>query len=48
MVYIVFMLIKPFSDLSYPVDGGIIILEETTPIRIDIIHHRLKVITQNG
>ena len=26
MVYIVFMLIKPFSDHSCPVDGGIVIL----------------------
>jgi hypothetical protein len=26
MVYIIFMLIKPFSDHSCPVDGGIVIL----------------------
>jgi hypothetical protein len=48
MVYIIFMLIKPFSDDSCPVDGGNVILEETTPIRIETIHHRLKVTTLNG
>ena len=26
MVYIIFMLIKPFNDHSCPVDGGIVIL----------------------
>jgi hypothetical protein len=30
------------------VDGGIVILEETTGISIEMIHHRLKVITQKG
>ena len=48
MVYIVFMLIKPFSDHSCPVDGDIVFLEETTPIRIEMLHLRLKVINQNG
>ncbi|KAL0970282.1 hypothetical protein UPYG_G00239830 [Umbra pygmaea] len=32
MTYIIFILIKPFSDPSCPVDGGVVILEETTPI----------------
>ena len=42
------LLIKPFSDPSYPVNWGIVILEETTPIRIEMFHHRTKVITQNN
>jgi hypothetical protein len=45
MVYIIFMLIKPFSDHSCPVEEGI--LDEPTPIRIEMIHHRLEVIPQN-
>jgi hypothetical protein len=42
------MLIKPFNDHLCPVDVGIVILEETTPIRIEMLHHRLKVIPMNG
>ncbi len=48
MIHIIFMLIKPVSDPSFPVDGGIVILEETTPVRIEMFHHRIKVITQNN
>ena len=48
MIHIIFILIKPFSDPSCPMDGGIVILEETTPIRIEMFHHRIKVITQNN
>ncbi len=29
-------------------DGGVVILEETTPVRIEMFHHRVKVITQNN
>ncbi len=48
MIHIIFILIKPFSDPSCPADGGIVILEETTPIRIEMFHHRIKVTTQNN
>lgn len=30
----------PFSELSYPVDG-----EESSPARIEVFHHRIKVIS---
>lgn len=29
-------------------DEGIVILEETTPIRIEVFHHAVKVITQDN
>ena len=29
-------------------DGGVVILEETTPIRIAMFHHKMKVTTQNN
>ncbi len=45
---IIFTLIKPFSDPLCPMDGGIFIVEKTTPIRIEMFHHRAKVITQNN
>lgn len=32
---------KPFSDPSCPVDGGMVILEETTTIRIKMKHSSL-------
>ena len=35
MIYMIFILIKPFSDPLCPVDEGILILEETTHIRIE-------------
>lgn len=41
-------LIKPFSDTLYPMDGGILILEETTLIRTEMFHHRIKVMTQKN
>ena len=44
--HIIFILIKPFSDPSFPIDGGIVILEETVRIRIEMFHHEL--ITQNN
>ena len=31
-----------------PVNWGVVILEETTPIRIEMFHHRIKVITHNN
>ncbi len=48
MIHIILILIKPFGDPSRPVDGGTVILEETTPIRIEMFHHRIKVINQNN
>uniref|UniRef100_A0A667YL35 RING-type E3 ubiquitin transferase n=1 Tax=Myripristis murdjan TaxID=586833 RepID=A0A667YL35_9TELE len=41
MIYIIFILTK-----TCPVDG--VILEESTPIRIQMFYHRSKVITQNN
>lgn len=46
MIYISFILIKPFNELLYPVNGGRVILGETTPIRREMIHHSTKVINQ--
>ncbi len=43
-----FILMKPFSDLSCPLDTGIVILEETTPIRRELFHHRSRVTNQNN
>lgn len=40
-----FILFKPFSDASRPIDGGTVILEETTPITIEMLY---KAITQNN
>ncbi len=39
MIHIIFIPIKAFNDPSCPVDGDIVILEETTPIRIERLHH---------
>lgn len=47
MIYIIFLLIKPFSESSFPVDGGGVILEETMSIRIETFAHGVKVISQN-
>ena len=47
MIHIIFILIKPFSDPSCPMDGGID-SQETTTIRIEMFHHRIKVIAQNN
>ncbi len=38
MIHIIFILLKLFNDPSCPMDGGIVILEETTPIRIEMFH----------
>ncbi len=48
MIHIIFILIKPFSESSCPVDAGMDSVEETTPIRIEMFHLRIKVITQNN
>ena len=48
MIHIIFILIQPFSDPSCFIDEGIVILEETAPIRIEMFYHRIKVITQNN
>lgn len=36
---LIFILIKPFSDPSQPLDEGIKILEETIPIRTVKFYH---------
>ena len=45
MVDIVF--IQLFSYPLCPIHGVVVILEETTALRIEMFHHRIKVITQN-
>ena len=39
---------SPEPPVSVQLDGGTVILEETTPIRLEMIHRKLKVITQKG
>lgn len=39
---------KGFSELSCPVVGGMVILEETTYIRIEMFHHGIKPSNQNN
>lgn len=34
-------------NLLWPMDGCIVILEEIAPIRIEMLHHRIKAVTQN-
>lgn len=41
MIYVIF--IKPFSEPLCPENGDIVILEETTDIRIEMFHHMMKV-----
>lgn len=48
MSCIIFILIKPFSDPLCPMDENINILEGTTPIRIEMFHLRIKVISKNN
>lgn len=36
MIYNIFIPIKPFSEILFIVSGGGVILEKTTPIRIDV------------
>lgn len=47
MISIIFMLIKTSSEPLYPGDAGAVILEEATPIRIEMFPHRIKQISQN-
>lgn len=46
IVYIIFNLIKTFSAPLCPLNVGRVIREETTPIRIKLLHHRIKEISQ--
>lgn len=41
-LYQIFISIKPFSDLLCPMDGGRVILEETTPIKIEMFQNYLS------
>lgn len=48
-IYIIFIHIKPFSEPLYPVDGDIMTVEETTPpIRTEMFHYGINVISQNN
>lgn len=38
--------VKPFSDPWCSIDGDIVILEDTTPMKMEMFHHRTKVINQ--
>lgn len=46
MIHIVLILIKPFSDPVCSMDGGTV--RESTSIKIEMFHHRGKVIAQNN
>lgn len=48
MIYNIFILVKAFADPSLPMDGAIVILEETAPIIIEAFHQRIKMIIQNN
>lgn len=48
MVYVIFILLKPFSVFPCPVDGGNVILEELIPIRGEMFHHSIKVTNQKA
>lgn len=47
-IHIILMLIKPFGDSSYNIDGAIVILEETTSYRVGMFHNGMKVINQGN
>lgn len=47
MIHIVFILVKPFSDPLFPLSGSGMILKETTPLRTEMVHHRIKVMSQD-
>lgn len=42
MNYIIFILIKVFTEPSCPIDGARVILEETTAIRIEMLSVELR------
>lgn len=42
MTYIIFILIKSFSECSCPADGDTVILEKTPPIRTEMFYHRIN------
>lgn len=48
MMYTIFIVIKPYVEFSCQVDGGGVIPEETTPIKIVTFQHRIKVIRLRG
>lgn len=39
MIFIIFIIIKLFTDVLFPIDRGFVILEEAAPIRIEICYH---------
>lgn len=45
MIDIVF---SSFSEPSCPMDGGVVILEKVTPIRIEKFHHKINMFSQRN
>lgn len=37
-----FIPIKPFTKTLWPVDGGWVTMEDTTPIKTEMFHHKIK------
>lgn len=48
MINIIFKLIKPFYEISCPVDVDKVVLEKVIPFRVKIFHHRIKACQQNA
>lgn len=48
IILVIFAFMKPFSDPLYQMDTDTMILEETTPIRLEVFHYRLKTTTQDA
>lgn len=47
MSQITFILTKPISEFLYPVYEGFDILKAAASIRMEMFHHKIKVISQN-
>lgn len=47
MIYII-VILRLYSETLCTVTGGGVILEETTAIRIEMLHHRIKVLSQKN
>lgn len=48
IILVILAFMKPFSDPLYQMDTDTMILEETTPIRLEVFHYRLKTTTQDA
>lgn len=42
MIHTIFILVRPLSDPSFPVNRATDVLDETTFIRIETLHHRIQ------